>query len=187
MKIQVISSLTAMMLAGLVGVGCGASKKSADASAPAVSESGMIREKISEIDASADLVEKSVNLKGAEKGSVGFFSDKAGNIRKIVKKVTSTVGEKTSSFYFDGSDLIASSHLEKNTVKEKPKVLYTNTQYLFKGGKAIEAVMKSVKLKAGDEAMVDGKLAKEKFKAFVPNANILRDELAIVKKLKQLM
>ncbi len=187
MKFQFLSPLTVLLMIGLLSIGCGASKKSAETTAPAVSESGMIREKIAGIDASADLVEKSVNLKGAEKGSVGFFSDNAGNIRKMVKKVTSSVGEKTSSYYFDGSDLIASVHQDKNTVKEKPKVLYTNTQYLFKGGKAIEAVMKSVKLKAGDEAMLDSKLAKEKFKAFVPNANILRDELAIIKKLKQLM
>ena len=31
------------------------------------------------------------------------------------------------------------------------------------------------------------KMNKEKFKSFVPSANIMRDELAIIKKIKQLV
>lgn len=47
--------------------------------------------------------------------------------------------------------------------------------------------MKSVKLKPSDEVNLEMKMNKEKFKSFVPSANIMRDELAIIKKIKQLI
>ncbi|MBK7230991.1 MAG: hypothetical protein IPH93_01620 [Saprospiraceae bacterium] len=180
-----ISFLT-LITAGLLMASCSSSKKSADAVNAAPSEADMVKSMVSEIDANSSLIEKTVNLKGTEKGNVSFFADANGNTKKIVKKSMSSIGEKSSSYYFDGSDLIASVHLDKNTVKEKGKLLYTATEYLFKNGKAISSVSKQVKLKPADETMVDTKLAKVKFKTFVPNGNILRDELAIIKKLKQL-
>ncbi|HRG34184.1 MAG: hypothetical protein JNK69_09290 [Saprospiraceae bacterium] len=167
---------------------CSSSKKgTADAAASTTSDQSMIEATVSSLDNDASLVEKSANLKAGEKGTVSIFSDANGNIKKITKNSTSSVGEKTSKFYFEGSDLIASSHFEKNTVKAKGKLLFTATNYFFKNGKVIGSVMKSVKLKPSDEVNLEMKMNKEKFKSFVPSANIMRDELAIIKKIKQLI
>lgn len=181
-----LNGLLTLMVAGMLMVSCSSSKKAADATTTP-SESDMVKTMVAETDANASLIEKSVNLKGTEKGSVSFYTDENGNVKKMVKKSMSSVGEKMSSYYFSGSDLIASRHLDKNTVKEKGKLLFTSTEYLFKNGKAISSLSKVLKLKPADEAMLVEKLEKVKFKSFVPNANILRDELAIIKKLKQLM
>ena len=72
-------------------------------------------------------------------------------------------------------------------VKAKGKLLFTATNYFFKNGKVVGSVMKSVKIKPSAEGDLEMKMNKEKFKSFVPSANIMRDELAIIKKIKQMV
>ncbi|MBK6573566.1 MAG: hypothetical protein IPG21_14015 [Saprospiraceae bacterium] len=188
MKFNSIFTIVCFVAVGAIISSCSSSKKGAtDASATTSSDQSMIESTVSTLDNDLSLVEKSANLKAGEKGTVSIFSDANGNIKKITKNSMSSVGEKTSKFYFEGSDLIASSHFEKNTVKAKGKLLFTATNYFFKNGKVVGSVMKSVKIKPSAEGDLEMKMNKEKFKSFVPSANIMRDELAIIKKIKQMV
>ena len=92
-----------------------------------------------------------------------------------------------SSFFYDGSNLIHSSHFERNTAKEKGKIVFTSTKHYFGNSKVLSAVQKSVTLKPADEANLEMKMNKAKFKAYPASSNLMRDELAIIKKIKQLV
>ena len=97
------------------------------------------------------------------------------------------IDSKVGKYYFADNNLIYTNHFEKNTAKEKGKILFTDTKYYFGTNKILGAVQKTLKLKPSDEASLDMKLTKEKFKALTPNPNMLRDEMLVIKKLKTLV
>lgn len=177
-------------LASLLGVmlfaSCGSSKK-ASASTASSTELTDIDSKVSMLAADASFSEKSAALKSPEKGTVKMFYDAEGALQKVEKETTSPWGSKVSKYYFADNNLIYTNHFEKNTAKEKGKILFTDTKYYFGTNKILGAVQKTLKLKASDEASLDMKLTKEKFKALTPNPNMLRDEMLVIKKLKTLV
>jgi len=184
MKINLLSSLL-FISASLFLASCGGSKKAA--SAPASTEISDIDAKVAAIVANSAITEKSADLKGAEKGQVSIFTNEKGEIVKVSKKVTTSTSEKLSEFFYDGSNLIHSSHFERNTAKEKGKIVFTSTKHYFGNSKVLSAVQKSVTLKPADEANLEMKMNKAKFKAYPASSNLMRDELAIIKKIKQLV
>ncbi|HRI00717.1 MAG TPA: hypothetical protein PK006_06660 [Saprospiraceae bacterium] len=181
MKITNFLMLLTTLMIGLTS--CGGSKKAATTAEPSAISG--IEQQVTGIDGDASLVEKTADVKVPEKAKISTFTDANGTIQKITKVSTTAAGEKTSNYFFVDNNLVFSRHTEKNGLKEKGKTIFTEKKYFFGDNKLLSAMMKETKVSTKDLANADMKIAKSKFKEFVPTINVLRDEMGIIKKLKQ--
>ncbi|MBK7340381.1 MAG: hypothetical protein IPQ10_02130 [Saprospiraceae bacterium] len=182
MKVFQMFSMAAV-IAMIALSSCSSSKKAADSASS--SELSMIDQKVQELAANSNFTEKTTEVKVPEKATISIWSDAEGQIQKITKVAMTPGGEKRVDYFFSDNNLVYSYHTTKNSLKQKGKTIFEDTKYYFGNNKLLSAMSRTtnVSSKSLDEA--EAKIAKSKFKSFTPTINVLRDELAVIKKLKQ--
>lgn len=117
---------------------------------------------------------------------IRFIKDGNGNIVKLSRHIVKPFGEKLNHFYFDGSNLIASRQMETNSVRVKGKLWCEENLFVFKDQQSVLAKTRTLELKLTKKTEWMSRIKAINYKDLKSTGNIYRDEMALIKKIRQL-